>query len=72
MFIGSVTYFGSKEFLDILWPSMTKLVDCSLSEDVVPASFKKAVVTPLIKNLHYHLTILRTTDLHQPFALYQN
>ena len=37
------------ECLDILVPSITKLVNCSLSEGVVPADFKKAVVTPLIK-----------------------
>ena len=41
--------FLVKECLDILVPSITKLVNCSLSEGVVPADFKKAVVTPLIK-----------------------
>ena len=35
--------------MDILLPSITKLVNCSLSEGLVPDSFKKAVVTPLIK-----------------------
>ena len=35
MFIGSVTYFGDKGCLDILLLLITKLVDCSLSEDVV-------------------------------------
>ena len=38
-----------KEFVDILLPSITKLVNCSMSEGVVPLSLKKAVVTPLIK-----------------------
>ena len=41
--------FLVKECLDILVPSITKLVNCSLSEGVVPADFKKAVVTPLIR-----------------------
>ena len=41
--------FLVKEGLDILVPSITKLVKCSLSEGVVPVDFKKAVVTPLIK-----------------------
>ena len=41
--------FLVKECLDILVPSITKLVNCSLSEGVVPTDFKKAVVTPLIK-----------------------
>ena len=41
--------FLVKECLDILVPSITKLVNCSLSEGVVPAGFKKAVVPPLIK-----------------------
>ena len=30
-------------------PSITRLVNCSLSEGVVPEEFKKAIVTPLIK-----------------------
>lgn len=41
--------FLVKEFADILLPSITKLVNCSLAEGFVPSSFKKAVVTPLIK-----------------------
>ena len=41
--------FLVKECLEIFVPSITKLVNCSLSEGVVPADFKKAVVTPLIK-----------------------
>ena len=41
--------FLVKECLDILVPSITKLVNCSLLEGVVPADFKTAVVTPLIK-----------------------
>ena len=35
--------------MDILLSSITKLVNCSLSEGLVPDGFKKAVVTPLIK-----------------------
>ena len=35
--------------IDILLPSITKLVNCSLREGLVPDGFKKAVVTPLIK-----------------------
>ena len=38
-----------KESLDILLPSITELVSCSLSEGIVPGSFKKAIVSPLIK-----------------------
>ena len=41
--------FLVKECLDILLPSIIKLVNCSLSESVDPANFKKAVATPLIK-----------------------
>ena len=41
--------FFVKDCMDILLPSMTKLVNCSLSEGLVPDGFKKAVVTPLIK-----------------------
>ena len=41
--------FLIKECIDILLPSITKLVNCSLREGLVPDWFKKAVVTPLIK-----------------------
>ena len=41
--------FLIKECIDILLPSLTKLVNCSLMEGCVPESFKSAVVTPLIK-----------------------
>ena len=41
--------FLIKECIDILLPSITKLVNFSLSEELVPFGFKKAVVTPLIK-----------------------
>ena len=41
--------FLVKECIDILLPSITRLVNCSLSEGVAPDEFKKAIVTPLIK-----------------------
>ena len=41
--------FLIKECIDILLPSITKLVNFSLREGLVPDGFKKAVVTPLIK-----------------------
>ena len=41
--------FLIKECIDILLPSITKLINCSFREGLVPDRFKKAVVTPLIK-----------------------
>ena len=41
--------FLLKDCLDILLPSITKLVNYSLIEGSFPNSFKKVVVTPLIK-----------------------
>ena len=41
--------FLIKECIDILLPSLTKLVNCSAMEGCVPDAFKSAVVTPLIK-----------------------
>ena len=41
--------FLIKECSDILLPSITKLVNCSLMEGYVPDGFKTVVVTPLIK-----------------------
>ena len=41
--------FLVKDCLDVLLPSITKLVNYSLSEGLVPTKFKQAVVTPLIK-----------------------
>jgi hypothetical protein len=38
-----------KDCIDILLPSLTKLVNLSLSTGVFPNDFKKAIVTPLIK-----------------------
>ena len=40
--------FLFKECIDILLPSITRLVNCSLSEGVAD-EFMKAIVTPLIK-----------------------
>ena len=41
--------FLVKECIDILLPSITRLVNCSLSEGVVPGGFKQAIITLLIK-----------------------
>ena len=41
--------FLIKECSDILLPSITKLVNCSLMEGCVPDGFKTAVVSPLLK-----------------------
>ena len=41
--------FLNKECINILLPSITKLVNCSLCGGLVPDGLKKAVVTPLIK-----------------------
>ena len=41
--------FLIKECSDILLPSITKLVNCSLMEGYVPDGFKTAVVSPIIK-----------------------
>ena len=41
--------FLIKECIDILLPSVAKLVNCSLREGLVPDGFKKAVITRLIK-----------------------
>ena len=41
--------FLINECIDILLPSLTKLVNCSLMEGCVPDTFKTAVVTPLNK-----------------------
>jgi hypothetical protein len=41
--------FLIKENIDIILPSLTKLVNMSLSQGIFPPCFKNAVVTPLIK-----------------------
>ena len=51
--------FLLKDCLDILLSSITKLVNHSLIEGSFPNSFKKAVVTPLIKRLPFPETTLR-------------
>ena len=47
--VGPIAHIPYKECIDILLPSITKLVNCSLREGLVPDGLKKAVVTPLIK-----------------------
>ena len=49
MFAGSSAYLSGQGLFRHCSDLITKLVTCSLSEGVVPADFKKAVVTPLIK-----------------------
>ena len=51
--------FIIKECIDILLPSITKLVNCSLWEGLVPDGFKKAVVTPLIKKASHFVEDLK-------------
>ena len=66
--------FLVKECIDILMPSITRLVNCSLSEGVVPDEFKKAIVTSLIKesSLPPKDLGLKTTGLFQGWASYRN
>ena len=45
--------FLVKECLDILLPSITKLVNCSLSEGVVPADFKKDELPTCVRLVLY-------------------
>ena len=48
--VGSLADIPFKECIDILLPSLTKLVNCSLMEGCILDAFKSAVVTtPLIK-----------------------
>ena len=61
-----------KECIDILLPSITRLVNCSLSEGVVPDEFKKAIVTPLIKQSSLPPNDLKTTGLFQCWASNRN
>ena len=41
----------SKEYLDILLPSVIKFLNCFLSEVVVPTDLEKAIVSPLMKKV---------------------
>jgi hypothetical protein len=41
--------FLIKENIDIILPSLTKLVNMSLSQGIFPTCFKNAIVTPLLK-----------------------
>ena len=44
-----VLTFLLNDCVEILLPSVTKLVNLSLAEGVFPQKFKKVIVTPLIK-----------------------
>ena len=41
--------FHIKECIDMLLPTLIKLVNCSFNEGYIPDAFKTAMVTPLIK-----------------------
>ena len=64
--------FLIKECIDILLPSLTKLVNCSLMEGCVPDAFKSAVVTPLIKKPNLPSNDLKIIALYQVSVLYLN
>ena len=63
--------FLIKECMDILLPSLTKLVNCSLMEGCVPGAFKTAVVTPRIKYIFLQTTS-RIIALYLASVSYQN
>ena len=42
-----------KQCIDILLPSLTKLVNLSRKNDIFPNPFKQAIVTPLLKSPHF-------------------
>ena len=64
--------FLIKECGDILLPSITKLVNCSLMEGCVPDGFQTAVVTHLVKRLIFKWITWRTIALYLSLISYQN
>ena len=62
--LDSVPIFLSKDCVEILLPSITKLVDLSLAEGVFRQKCKKAVVTPLIKKTSLPNEDLQNYPLH--------
>ena len=67
-----VPTFLLKDCLDILLPSITKLVNYSLIEGSFPNSFKKAVVTPLIKKASLPRNDLKNYCQYLVFVSYQS
>ena len=61
--------FLIKECIDILLPSITKLVKCSLHEGLVPDGFKKAVNTTLIKKASLPVEDLKN---YRPVSAYKS
>ena len=48
-----------KACLEVLLPAITRIVNLSLSEGVMPTSLKKAIVLPLLKKMNLLLDILK-------------
>jgi hypothetical protein len=48
-----------RECIDALLPIITKIVNLSLSEGVMPGSLKKALVMPLLKKVNLNLEVLK-------------
>ena len=58
MLFRPLAHFPGEKCKDILLPLVTKLVNLSLQDGVIPEPFKNAIVTPLIQK-----TLLPKDDL---------
>ena len=67
-----VPTFLLKDYVEILLPSITKLVNLSLAEGVFPQKFKKAVVTPRLRKHHFQMKICKIIDQYQDYVSCQN
>ena len=57
-----------KQVVDILVPSLTKLVNLSLGSGAFPDAFKLALVSPLLKKSNLDPEVM-TNQLYQTFRL---
>ena len=63
--LDSIPTWLLKENIDVLLPSITCLINCSLSTGVMPTQYKSAVVTPILKKDSLPLDILKN---YQPVS----
>ena len=55
---------AKKEVIDALLPTITRIINMSLAEGVIPSTLKRALVTPLIKKSNADPDVLRILSVN--------
>ena len=67
-----VPTFLLKHFVEILLPSITKLVNLSLAEGVLPQNSRRWLSLPSLKKHHSQMNLCKIIDQYQDYVSCQN